>query len=87
MVFLRNNWRAICATTLSRHKDAIARLLRTTKEAKWLTILAQLAGHTGDGTFHDLLLPLLDRSEKQVREAAAIHLCRLGDARRTKVGD
>ena len=30
------------------HKDVLDRLLRTTKEAKWLAVLAQLAGHTGD---------------------------------------
>jgi hypothetical protein len=67
---------------LKPHKDVLARLLRTTREAKWLAVLAQLAGHTDDPKFRELLLPLLEHKEKEVREAAAIHLCRLGDARR-----
>jgi hypothetical protein len=70
---------------LKPHKDVLARLLRTTKEAKWLAVLAQLAGHTDDPKFRELLLPLLDNREKEVREAAAIHLCRLGDARRLNI--
>jgi hypothetical protein len=70
---------------LKPHKDVLARLLRTAKDAKWLAVLAQLASHTEDPKFRELLLPLLDHREQEVREAAAIHLCRLGDARRLNV--
>jgi hypothetical protein len=70
---------------LAPHKDTLACFLRTTKEPKWLVILAQLAGHTGDPKFRELLLPLLDHPEKEVREAAAIHLCRLGDSQGMKL--
>ena len=70
---------------VSPHKDALARLLKTVKEPKYLAILAQLAGHTGEPRFRELLLPLLEHPDKDVRAAAAIHLCRLGDARGLKL--
>ena len=61
--------------------DPLQRLLRTAGEAEALTLVARLAGHSGDPRFRDDLAKLLDHPQSQVQDAAAVGLGLLGDPR------
>jgi RNA polymerase sigma factor (sigma-70 family) len=64
---------------LKPHRDRLGALLREASDTDGLTLLARLAGYSGDERLREPLRRLLDHPRDDVRDAAAIGLALLGD--------